>query len=233
MDAKHTQGPVKFERYAKGFGIGQGNLWIAVNQNPDRATSQALAEAADFERIVACWNAMVGIDDPAAFVMRAKMLMREDDSVTELLANPAPPDPDVVAACDLLLKKNADAELQVKYAELRESHERLRADNERYRAALASITDVDPKNGYCLGDVMDVAHFALNPPLPTPAIVARCNNAEDVLSELRESHERLRSACELWDKGFVEGEEFTAEQFRKWVNDNRRAAREALSAVPT
>lgn len=39
----------------------------------------------------------------------------------------------------------------------------------------------------------------------------------------------LLAACELWDKGFTEGEDFTPEQFLKWVNDNRRAARAAIA----
>lgn len=39
----------------------------------------------------------------------------------------------------------------------------------------------------------------------------------------------LLAACELWDQGFVEGEEFSAEQFRAWVNRNRAAARAAIA----
>jgi hypothetical protein len=45
------------------------------------------------------------------------------------------------------------------------------------------------------------------------------------------ANEKLLAACELWDKGFVEGEQFTPEQFRVWVNNNRRAAREAIAAT--
>ncbi len=39
----------------------------------------------------------------------------------------------------------------------------------------------------------------------------------------------LLAACELWDQGFVEGEEFDADQFLAWVNANRRAARAAIA----
>jgi len=40
--------------------------------------------------------------------------------------------------------------------------------------------------------------------------------------------DRLEAACRLWDQGFIEGEQFTPEQFLAWVNANWRAAREAL-----
>jgi hypothetical protein len=39
----------------------------------------------------------------------------------------------------------------------------------------------------------------------------------------------LLAACELWDQGFTEGEQFTPEQFRVWVNKNRAAARAAIA----
>ena len=39
----------------------------------------------------------------------------------------------------------------------------------------------------------------------------------------------LLAACELWDQGFTNGEEFTPEQFRVWVNKNRAAARAAIA----
>jgi hypothetical protein len=39
----------------------------------------------------------------------------------------------------------------------------------------------------------------------------------------------LLAACELWDKGFADGEEFTPEQLLKWLNDNRRVARAAIA----
>jgi hypothetical protein len=39
----------------------------------------------------------------------------------------------------------------------------------------------------------------------------------------------LLAACKIWDEGFVDGEEFTDEQFLKWVNDNRRVARAAIA----
>lgn len=39
----------------------------------------------------------------------------------------------------------------------------------------------------------------------------------------------LLAACKLWDEGFVDGEIFDAEQFRNWVNANRRAARAAIA----
>lgn len=39
----------------------------------------------------------------------------------------------------------------------------------------------------------------------------------------------LLAACELWDQGFAEGEEFSPEQFLQWVNANRRAARLAIA----
>lgn len=58
----------------------------------------------------------------------------------------------------------------------------------------------------------------------------------DMMTEDREEIRRLRAvnaqllaACELWDKGFVEGEEFTPEQFLAWVNRNRAAARAAIA----
>lgn len=39
----------------------------------------------------------------------------------------------------------------------------------------------------------------------------------------------LLAACRLWDEGFTEGEQFNADQFLRWVNANRRAAREAIA----
>lgn len=39
----------------------------------------------------------------------------------------------------------------------------------------------------------------------------------------------LLAACQLWDQGFADGEQFTESQFVKWVNDNRRAARAAIA----
>lgn len=39
----------------------------------------------------------------------------------------------------------------------------------------------------------------------------------------------LLAACELWDQGFVDGEQFDAMQLLEWVNKNRRAAREAIA----
>lgn len=43
------------------------------------------------------------------------------------------------------------------------------------------------------------------------------------------THDDLLAACELWDQGFVDGEEFTADQFLAWVNRNRAAARAAIA----
>jgi len=39
----------------------------------------------------------------------------------------------------------------------------------------------------------------------------------------------LYAACRAWDQGFVDGEDFTPEQFLAWVNENRRIARAALA----
>lgn len=39
----------------------------------------------------------------------------------------------------------------------------------------------------------------------------------------------LLDACELWDQGFIDGEEFDADQFLAWVNRNRAAARAAIA----
>jgi hypothetical protein len=39
----------------------------------------------------------------------------------------------------------------------------------------------------------------------------------------------LLAACKAWDEGFAEGEQFTAEQFRTWVNERRRMARAAIA----
>lgn len=39
----------------------------------------------------------------------------------------------------------------------------------------------------------------------------------------------LLIACELWDQGFTDGEEFTPEQLLAWVNKNRAAARAAIA----
>lgn len=44
---------------------------------------------------------------------------------------------------------------------------------------------------------------------------------------------QLLAACRAWDEGFTEGEQFTAEQFRVWVNERRRMAREAIAAATT
>lgn len=39
----------------------------------------------------------------------------------------------------------------------------------------------------------------------------------------------LLAACEAWDTGFVDGEQFDAEQFRVWVNERRAMARAAIA----
>lgn len=39
----------------------------------------------------------------------------------------------------------------------------------------------------------------------------------------------LYAACQVWDEGFTDGEDFTPEQFLAWVNANRRIARAALA----
>lgn len=39
----------------------------------------------------------------------------------------------------------------------------------------------------------------------------------------------LLAACEMWDQGFTDGEEFTPEQLLAWLNKNRRAARAAIA----
>lgn len=44
---------------------------------------------------------------------------------------------------------------------------------------------------------------------------------------------QLFAACRAWDEGFTEGEQFTPEQFRVWVNERRRLAREAIAAATT
>lgn len=48
------------------------------------------------------------------------------------------------------------------------------------------------------------------------------------LAQAQAENARLRAACEAWDRGFVDGEEFDADQFLKWVNRNRATARAAL-----
>ena len=66
-----------------------------------------------------------------------------------------------------------------------------------------------------------------------PAVVAVCYGAlgSDCRANARliAAAPDLLAACMLWDQGFAEGEEFTPEQFLKWVNDNRRAARAAIA----
>ena len=44
---------------------------------------------------------------------------------------------------------------------------------------------------------------------------------------------KLLAACQAWDEGFTDGEQFTPEQFRVWVNERRRLAREAIAAALT
>lgn len=39
----------------------------------------------------------------------------------------------------------------------------------------------------------------------------------------------LLAACQLWDQGFVDGDQFDAEQFLAWVDKNRAAARAAIA----
>jgi len=39
----------------------------------------------------------------------------------------------------------------------------------------------------------------------------------------------LLAACQLWDQGFVDGEEFDIPQLLAWINKNRKAAREAIA----
>ncbi len=43
----------------------------------------------------------------------------------------------------------------------------------------------------------------------------------------------LLAACKAWDEGFVDGEQFTPEQFRVWVNERRKMAREAVAKTET
>ena len=62
-------------------------------------------------------------------------------------------------------------------------------------------------------------------PLITRAIA--CVNACNGINP--EAVPDLLAACQLWDQGFVDGEEFTADQFLAWVTVNRRAARAAIA----
>ena len=39
----------------------------------------------------------------------------------------------------------------------------------------------------------------------------------------------LFAACELWDQGFRDGEEWDAHELLAWLNNNRRAARAAIA----
>lgn len=41
----------------------------------------------------------------------------------------------------------------------------------------------------------------------------------------------LLLACQLWDQGFTDGEDFTHDQFMRWMNANRKAARDAIALV--
>ena len=57
--------------------------------------------------------------------------------------------------------------------------------------------------------------------------ICQCRNLGD--ARLIAAAPDLLAACELWGKGFAEGEEFTPDQLLKWMNDNRRAARAAIA----
>lgn len=56
---------------------------------------------------------------------------------------------------------------------------------------------------------------------------ANCSNNADKL--LIAAAPDLLAACEAWDTGFVDGEQFDAEQFRVWVNERRAMARAAIA----
>ena len=77
--------------------------------------------------------------------------------------------------------------------------------------------------------------FLVGPQMPTGvgvrtglAVVLVDDNAE-ANAMLMAAAPDLLAACQLWDQGFTDGEQFTEEQFWKWVNDNRRAARAAIA----
>lgn len=55
-----------------------------------------------------------------------------------------------------------------------------------------------------------------------PALVAE-------VRRLRAVSQELLRACESWDEGFVDGERFTPDQLLRWMNTNRRIAREAIA----
>lgn len=78
------------------------------------------------------------------------------------------------------------------------------------------------------------------PPNPLPCGCRVCSvrlpSEEDdsiwvVHCQMHAAAERLLAACELWDQGFTEGDQFTPEQFIVLVNSNRHAAREAIAAA--
>mgnify|MGYP001590490559 CR=1 FL=1 len=62
------------------------------------------------------------------------------------------------------------------------------------------------------------------------AIMARyyTDGAEVSLYRISEQMAALLTACEAWDQGFVDGEEFDADQLLAWVNRNRAMARAAI-----
>lgn len=60
---------------------------------------------------------------------------------------------------------------------------------------------------------------------------ARVNELTELFYQVKAERDALIRACQSWDEGFVDGEQFTPDQFRIWVNDRRRMVREALAKV--
>ncbi len=60
---------------------------------------------------------------------------------------------------------------------------------------------------------------------------AEGDSAAMVCERAREVIEELMNACDSWDRGFIEGEEFTPEQFRVWVNQRRQFCRDAFASA--
>ncbi len=99
---------------------------------------------------------------------------------------------------------------------------------ERYNAhetLLAERNKLQAFKDYCHAR-LDAAGVPADPESAHKAEGCRIGGRLDVLIGGRDA---LLAACELWDHGFTEGEQFTPEQFRAWVNANRAAARAAIA----
>lgn len=98
-----------------------------------------------------------------------------------------------------------------------------------------SVVDDMPPPGYLPGingdsdEVVIVYYGNIEDPDDDAGVHGRSADEARANARLIAAAPTMLSALQLWDQGFKDGEEFTQEQFMKWLNANRKAARDAIA----